>query len=47
MGSYISSELIEEFDKKKSKPSIICKCGVYAPFTKGGSCRFCYGYEKK
>lgn len=47
MGSYISTELIEEFDKKKSKTAIICKCGDYAPFIKNGSCRHCYGYKKK
>tara|TARA_B100000123_G_C25492572_1_gene324239 strand:- start:404 stop:547 length:144 start_codon:yes stop_codon:yes gene_type:complete len=47
MGSYISSELVEEFDKKKPEAGIICNCGNYAPFINGGSCRFCYGYEKK
>jgi len=49
MGNYLSIETLDEFQKAKKhklEPGKICTCGDYAPFTKGGSCRHCYGFLK-
>ena len=49
MGSYLSTEILNEFQKinrTQVETIRICKCGDYAPFIKGGSCRHCYGFLK-
>ena len=46
MGGNLSTEALEIYNTEKI-PSIICNCGDYAPYNKGGSCRHCYGYLKK